>query len=100
MKNAFKAINLESLLYLKPYSLEVSCSFVVLQFNLVFTVGGFYQQKTSVSEYGTHLWEETSGSLIDTIDCEFRAPFGVGSATTKRLCLPGVSGLNQTTANV
>ena len=48
------------------------------------------------------IWHPMSrcGSLIDTIDCEFRAPFGVGSATAKRLCLPGVSGLNQTTANV
>ena len=33
--------------------------------------------------------KETSGNLIDTIDCEFGAPYGAGSATAQRLCLLG-----------
>ena len=39
--------------------------------------------------YGTHLWKSTGPGLNATVNCEFGAPFGKGSATAQRLCLPG-----------
>ena len=54
------------------------------------TVVGSCQQETTISElYGTHLWKMTSAALNATANCEYGAPFGTGSATAYRLCLPG-----------
>ena len=39
--------------------------------------------------YGSHLWQMTGPGLNATVNCEFGAPFGEGSATAQRLCLLG-----------